>query len=1177
MRPGEQSVVVRRASAPWVVLALCLWSALTAAGAAELVVDLDARDIQRGSTVWRNRAGRGDFTCLGAPGLKVIDNVTAVTFDGQKDACRGPVAPAELVGASPRTIEAWVYNLAPNQPEKTIVALGRRGGPDGTNLAFNCGTHQAWGAAAQWGQGRDISWCGMTPTIGHWHHVAYTYDGQACRLYRDGLELTVRAVALQTHAGQPICLAAQNDETGKPAFGNGFTGPLAIAAVRLYHGALTGDEVQRECADGIARLGIQRLGGVTHPTLFLDPGGHTMAVGRMAFTSDGRHLLSTAGDLTVRVWDVASGACERVFQVPAVYDNRSIWGLNLFRDGRTALILANVGPRLYDWTTGKLIGSLWDMPNWTCSSALSPDERTAAVGCWGGSIHLFDVASGRYLGAKGGWDGTKWDTAFSPDGRFVAAAGSPDHVALWPMDGGGPVIRPGFNRPWGLDWSPDGTLLACVDREKLSVMRPDSGERVFSQPVPVHLRKPSFSPDGRYLAVSGSRVLVYECNGWGKVLDAPCAGILKGHCWSPDSRQLAVGSDDGSIRLVDVPSGTMRHTLAGTGARIYVLAWSPDSRSLAWSGQAGPRLGQAGALAGAFHLVEMTAGDAPLDERGWQRSSLRRGEMELKPTDDARVMVYENGQPKRKLPSYGDVFSATFTPSGRVMQGSYRRIWDTGEGIREYIGHTGTVDAMAVSPDGRYLATGANDMIIRVWNLHEPDGELTPLLRLFVDRNREWIVWTEEGYYACSPNAERMIGWQIAQSSRVEPEYYPAYQLRDRLYRPDIIARLLEAGSVEGAIRLADANRKVATDPRATVANLARIAPPKVTIVSPADGSIVTAPQVSVVAKVVDPNDRAIREVKVFRNGRAETTRGMRPKLTGPDGVQREMALAPGLNVLSVVAVNDAGLESCPVGVVVKYQPAPRADLRQSRLHLLAVGVSRYRQADLSLRYAAKDARDLAALLAAQQGKLYDEVTAKVLTDAEATRGNVLDALDQMGRQAEVRDTCLLFLAGHGVADDQQRYYFLPSDGDPDKLARSGLRWSELTAMVADLPGKVILALDTCHSGSVEGTRGLRPVLAYNDAIREAGATEVGVVTLASCQANELSLEREEWANGAFTKALLEAFEGKADVTGDGEVSLAELEVYVLERVKLLTGGRQHPTMVRAPTIPGSLPVVRLP
>jgi len=130
--------------------------------------------------------------------------------------------------------------------------------------------------------------------------------------------------------------------------------------------------------------------------------------------------------------------------------------------------------------------------------------------------------------------------------------------------------------------------------------------------------------------------------------------------------------------------------------------------------------------------------------------------------------------------------------------------------------------------------------------------------------------------------------------------------------------------------------------------------------------------------------------------------------------------------------------------------------------------------------------------------------------------------------------------------------------------------------MVADLPGRVILALDTCHSGAAEGTRGLRPILAYNDALREVGSTEVGVVTLASCQANELSLEREDWANGAFTKALLEAIQGQGDVTGDGELSLAELELYLLERVKVLTDGRQHPTMVRAPTIPGSLPLIRL-
>ncbi|MBI5835190.1 MAG: hypothetical protein HZB16_23030 [Armatimonadetes bacterium] len=81
------------------------------------------------------------------------------------------------------------------------------------------------------------------------------------------------------------------------------------------------------------------------------------------------------------------------------------------------------------------------------------------------------------------------------------------------------------------------------------------------------------------------------------------------------------------------------------------------------------------------------------------------------------------------------------------------------------------------------------------------------------------------------------------------------------------------------------------------------------------------------------------------------------------------------------------------------------------------------------------------------------------------------------------------------------------------------------------------------------------------------------MITLASCMPSEVSYERPEWVNGAFTKALVEGLGGKADLSGDGVISVAELDAFVAERVKELTEGRQHPTPQRPTTIRSSLPV----
>ena len=68
---------------------------------------------------------------------------------------------------------------------------------------------------------------------------------------------------------------------------------------------------------------------------------------------------------------------------------------------------------------------------------------------------------------------------------------------------------------------------------------------------------------------------------------------------------------------------------------------------------------------------------------------------------------------------------------------------------------------------------------------------------------------------------------------------------------------------------------------------------------------------------------------------------------------------------------------------------------------------------------------------------------------------------------------------------------------------------------------------------------------------------------LASSDGRQLSQERAEWKNGAFTKAMKEGLGGAADYTRDGVVTLDELSLYVKERVKALTNGLQLPVDLR--------------
>jgi len=192
----------------------------------------------------------------------------------------------------------------------------------------------------------------------------------------------------------------------------------------------------------------------------------------------------------------------------------------------------------------------------------------------------------------------------------------------------------------------------------------------------------------------------------------------------------------------------------------------------------------------------------------------------------------------------------------------------------------------------------------------------------------------------------------------------------------------------------------------------------------------------------------------------------------------------------------------------------------------------------------------------------------KLLTDARATKDNVMDGLEWLERQVTAKDVAVLFLAGHGINDSGGRYCFLPADADPGRIKRTMVADSELRDTLASLPGKVLLFLDTCHGGSLLNGAGQRGSSDPNGFINELASAENGVVVFSASTGRQVSQESREWNNGAFTKALVEGLSGRADLQRTGRVTVNMLDLYISERVKALTHGTQAPTTAKPGTVP---------
>ena len=318
---------------------------------------------------------------------------------------------------------------------------------------------------------------------------------------------------------------------------------------------------------------------------------------------------------------------------------------------------------------------------------------------------------------------------------------------------------------------------------------------------------------------------------------------------------------------------------------------------------------------------------------------------------------------------------------------------------------------------------------------------------------------------------------------------------------------------------------------------------------------------------VRNPPGETVTATKTFVDGRPVSQRTISvPKGEGP--LEVNVVLPERDCEVSIIAENRHGAsEPATVRLLWAGERAKDQFVSKPKLYVLAIGISSYKHEDLKLAFGAKDARDFAGAVLAQQGGLYGDIIIKRLTDDDASRDEILDGLDWIRRETASKDVAMVFLAGHGVNDSDGTYYFLPVNAESQQLLRgASVPFSAIKTTVESLAGKTILFVNTCHAGNVMGKR--RSVTDINAFVNELASAENGAVVFSASTGRQYSLEDPVWANGAFTKALLEGLNGQADYTGTGRITVNMLDLYISERVKKPTNRKQPPTTAKPNTVP---------
>jgi WD40 repeat protein len=940
------------------------------------------------------------------------------------------------------------------------------------------------------------------------------------------------------------------------------------------------------------------------PLLEIDTGGHTAPIHAVVFTSDSKYLFSAGDDKVVRKWDLATGKTIQAIrgQISAGLPGKLYAVALSKRYLAVAGYLTDNLIRIHDAATGEVVTNLKGHKNTVECLAFSPDGVYLASGDAGGLVRLWEVAKAKAVREFIGHKDRVHSVAFSIDGERLVSASKDGTLRLWNVSNGklirelvghtGFVVSAAF--------SPDGRLLASVGEDRtLRFWNPKTGEagRVVERAV----ERPAnivFTPDSQgilltWLADGHSAAGIFLIRAGEVVMRFPSlTGMITATAFSPDGRMAATaGGENQGIDLWDPSTGKPIRRLAGQGKPVWSVAFSKDGRAVFFgnSRYAQTVPNNQGPLENVIWLnreqaghrleVDWGAGAAATIKEG---SPVKIAEDQLN-DETLRVGPGPNGDPAAALQLIrgGQVVRQfvrdarngyrhlcyTFTKDGRIISGGVAGALsiytDSGAKPLDLVGHTGEVWSLAVSPDNRTLVSGSDDQTVRLWDIATGRN----LLSLFAGGDREWVAWTPEGYFASSLNGEKSVGWHLNQGEGQNAKFWTVARYRSQFDRPDIVSQYLKDHDIGHAVQQANHESGKPQTPPISPAEVAAIAPPEVHLFAPdADNTVVDRQTYTVKAFVFSTTNLPVTQISVLVNGRLASDI-IKPSDQNKKEVSLEVKLDSGVNTITVRAANQKGISGEDTRRIQCNLKQPR-----SNLILLAIGVSKYKQSAISqLQFADNDAQQIEQLFLTQvNGRLFEQVKSRVLSNDKADHDQILDALGWFSTEGTPADVRVLFISGHGARlGPRNEYYFCPYNhdlGERQMAERYDIRWSTLMDSLTAMGGKAVLMVDTCHAAAVNGTTGTKGLEPANfDSVLAEYKALSGVAVFAASRGSEKSIEKPEWRHGAFTKAVIDALSGK--VTGDQEgiIRTSELGTWVSNEVPRITGESQHPVVYYLP------------
>jgi hypothetical protein len=272
-------------------------------------------------------------------------------------------------------------------------------------------------------------------------------------------------------------------------------------------------------------------------------------------------------------------------------------------------------------------------------------------------------------------------------------------------------------------------------------------------------------------------------------------------------------------------------------------------------------------------------------------------------------------------------------------------------------------------------------------------------------------------------------------------------------------------------------------------------------------------------------------------------------------------------------------LQACFGSINTKGRLIELPDEQQSQVdrHLkpkkiaLLVGIDQFEDdAWHTLRFAAKDATDMAEFLASSQGGNFDQVitlTNPDQTDKKAIH-KAVSSLSSINKSP--RDTVLVYMSSHGTLayrqDGQLGRYVVTQDSQEKNVADTAVAVEQLIRKLDRLPSqRKVLMLAFCHSGHGKSrlSRHMQEELKKTKGVFFSKPMELdsaASVILSAASWGQTAQEDGRLKNDIYTHFFLEALKNKKDLDANGAVTVSEAHEYAAKNTYAFTSGRQRPT-----------------